>query len=73
MKSSHHANGGNFPTGEIFRKPNPAWLTSALWLFVAPLPLQAADTNILEIQSVNVNGKSLPFQGKEKHQPRLIS
>jgi signal transduction histidine kinase len=66
MKSSLRSTGGNFPTGEIFWKPSPAWLALALLLPVAALPLRAAEaTNALEIQSVSVNGKSLSFRDEE--------
>lgn len=42
-----------------------AWLV-ALLVFIA-LPLRAAEaTNTLEIQSIVVNGKELPFRGKER-------
>jgi len=60
MKSSFDSTGGNLQ--RIFSK---AWLALAWLLFAAALPLRAADTNTLEIQSVSVNGKSLPFRGRE--------
>ena len=45
---------------------NPAWVVLALFLSFSVVPLRAAEgTNGLEIQSVRVNGKSLPFHGKE--------
>jgi signal transduction histidine kinase len=66
MKSSFRSTVGNIPAGEIFWKPNPARLALALVLAAAILPLRASEvTNALEIQSVSVNGKSLPFRGKE--------
>jgi signal transduction histidine kinase len=47
--------------GKVFFKAILAWL-----VFVGMAPLWAAqDTNTLEIQSISVNGKALPFQGKE--------
>jgi len=36
-----------------------------MWLSAAALPLRAAVTNPLEMQAVSVNGKLLPFRGKE--------
>jgi signal transduction histidine kinase len=59
MKGSLRSINGYFRFGKALPKPILAWL--ALVLF---LPSGAAgDTNMLEIQSISVNGKSLPFRG----------
>ena len=39
-------------------------LMLCLWLGIAALPLRAEDTNALEIQLVNANGKDLPIEKK---------
>ena len=66
MQRSLRSTGEYFPPGVFLRKPGPAWLALAVLLPVAVLPLRAeGTTNILEIQSINVNGKALPFRGKE--------
>lgn len=66
MKASFRSAGGNFSTGAVFSKRNPAWLALVLLLFVrVPALLAAEVTNALEIQSVRVSGKALPFRGKE--------
>src|SRR5258708_6533288 len=61
MKANFSSTGGNFLTGEILRKTG--WLAL---VSVAALPLWATvDANALEVQYVNVNGKTLPFRSKE--------
>jgi signal transduction histidine kinase len=64
MKSSLRSSNGHFRLGKILSEPILASLV--LLLPVVALPLRATDnTNVLEIKSVTVNGKSLPLQGKE--------
>lgn len=66
MKFSFRLTGENFPPGRLLRQPTRAWLALALGLAVAAPPLPAVSaTNTLEIQSVKVNGASLPFRGEE--------
>src|SRR5208282_3183816 len=66
MKFSLRSTGESFPPGRLLRQPTRAWLALALGLAVAAPPLPAlAATNTLEIQSVTVNGTSLPVRGKE--------
>jgi len=66
MQRSLRSTGEYFPPGGFVRKPRPAWLALAVLLRVAVLPLRAEEPpNTLEIQSINVNGKALPFRGKE--------
>src|ERR1035438_7447100 len=61
MKSNLRLTNGHLRFGNFFPKAIVAWL-----VFVGVVPLWAEeDTNTLEIQSIRVNGKSLPFQGKE--------
>lgn len=64
MKFSLHSTHGNSRLGGILPESGLAWLV-ALLAFIA-LPLRAAEaTNTLEIQSIIVNGKELPFRDKE--------
>jgi signal transduction histidine kinase len=64
MKFSPHSTHVNSRLGGILPESGLAWLV-ALLVFIA-LPLRAAEaTNTLEIQSIIVNGKELPFRGKE--------
>jgi signal transduction histidine kinase len=52
--------------GNRFPGLNPAWLAWVFLLLAAGQPWRAtAATNTLEIQSVSVNGKLVPFRGRE--------
>ena len=66
MKRSPRSTGDYFRSGIFFRKPRLAWLALAVLLPVGVLPSRAEETNnTLEIQSITVNGKLQPFQGRE--------
>jgi signal transduction histidine kinase len=66
MKSSLRPAGRNVLPDKMFLLPGPVWLALMLWLGLVLPPLRAEDiTNSLEIQSVRVNEKSLPFRGVE--------
>ena len=61
MKASFRSTNRYFCFGKALPKPILVWL---VLVFVLPLRA-AADTNALEIQSISVNGKSLPVRGSK--------
>jgi signal transduction histidine kinase len=66
MKSSCRSTVKNFHAGKFLPKMILAGLALGLWLNFIAFPLRAGpDTNSLEIQSVSVNGKSVPFRGRD--------
>ncbi|MDB6016472.1 MAG: Integral rane sensor signal transduction histidine kinase [Pedosphaera sp.] len=66
MKFSPGPNNGYVHFADRSSKSISIWLALSLLLSVDVLSLRAVEaTNTLEIQSVNVAGKSLPFRGKD--------
>jgi signal transduction histidine kinase len=67
VKSSFHPPSKTFLAQKLFSQRRQIWMALLLGLVAATLSLRAEDaTNSLEIiDSISVNGKSLPFRGKE--------
>ncbi len=66
MKRSFRSTGAKCPPEIFFRRLGSAWLVFALFLSSFASLLRADEiTDALEIQSISVNGKEVPFRGKE--------
>ena len=64
MKPYLHSRRGNIRFGYFFHEPIFAWLVLLLPVVVLPAPAME-NTNVLEIKSVTVSGKSLQLQDNE--------